>query len=83
MKQPNRFTFHRSQERRVFFTEAQFLRFAACRETGNLTDIILGRHNVSTDMLPIEPPGESDVMRSCGVANGVRGTSKNYGQRAF
>jgi hypothetical protein len=67
----------------VFFTEAQFLRFAACRETGNLTEIILGTHKVSTGMLPIEPPRESDAMISCGVANGVPGTSGNYGKRAF
>jgi hypothetical protein len=66
MRQPNRFTFNRSQERRVFFTEAQFLRFAACREAGNLPGIILGTPTVSTGTPPIEAEGE--VMMSRDVA---------------
>jgi hypothetical protein len=82
MKQPNRFTFHRSQERRVFSTEARFLRFAVCRETGNLPNIVLGRPTVSTGMPTIEPRDGSDATRSRAVAQGVYGTS-NYGELAF
>jgi len=71
MRQHSRFNFqNRPQERRVFFTEARFLRFAECREADNLPHLVLGKPDVSA-AIPFTVPGSVTTK----VREGVKGAS--------
>jgi hypothetical protein len=55
MRHHNRFMFsNRSHERRVFFTEPRFLRFASCRGSDNLPNIIFSKPNGLTQVMPVD-----------------------------